>query len=42
MLFDLGVFMVVVGVTLVILLRLGHLHDANRPHSPTGKPGENA
>jgi multicomponent K+:H+ antiporter subunit A len=42
MLFDLGVFMVVVGVTLVILLRLGHLHDANRPHSPTGKPEENA
>ncbi len=31
MLFDLGVFLVVVGVTLVILLRLGHLHDANRP-----------
>ena len=42
MLFDLGVFMVVVGVTLVILLRLGHLHDANRPHAPTGKPEENA
>jgi multicomponent K+:H+ antiporter subunit A len=42
MLFDLGVFMVVVGVTLVILLRLGHLHDANRPHSPIGKPEENA
>jgi len=31
MLFDLGVFMVVVGVTLVILLRLGKLHDFNRP-----------
>ena len=31
MLFDLGVFMVVVGVTLVILLRLGRLHDFNRP-----------
>ena len=31
MLFDLGVFLVVVGVTLVILLRLGHLHDSNRP-----------
>jgi multicomponent K+:H+ antiporter subunit A len=30
MLFDLGVFMVVVGVTMVILLRLGHLHDFNR------------
>jgi multicomponent K+:H+ antiporter subunit A len=35
MLFDLGVFMVVVGVTLVILLQLGHLHDFNRPaHNP--------
>jgi len=33
MLFDLGVFMVVVGVTLVILLRLGRLHDFNRPAS---------
>jgi multicomponent K+:H+ antiporter subunit A len=30
MLFDLGVFLVVVGVTLVILLRLGNLHDINR------------
>ncbi|MDJ0740762.1 MAG: monovalent cation/H+ antiporter subunit A [Gammaproteobacteria bacterium] len=30
MLFDLGVFLVVVGVTLVILLRLGRLHDLNR------------
>jgi multicomponent K+:H+ antiporter subunit A len=38
MLFDLGVFMVVVGVTLVILLRLGHLHDFNRPaNDPEGK-----
>ncbi|MCB1772570.1 MAG: monovalent cation/H+ antiporter subunit A, partial [Gammaproteobacteria bacterium] len=33
MLFDLGVFLVVVGVTLVILLRLGHLHDINRPQT---------
>ena len=33
MLFDLGVFLVVVGVTLLILLRLGHLHDANRPQA---------
>lgn len=33
MMFDLGVFMVVVGVTLVILLRLGQLHDINRPES---------
>jgi len=31
MLFDLGVYLVVVGVTLVILLRLGRLHDINRP-----------
>ncbi|MEJ2576896.1 MAG: monovalent cation/H+ antiporter subunit A, partial [Gammaproteobacteria bacterium] len=34
MVFDLGVFMVVVGVTLVILIRLGRLHDANRPAEP--------
>jgi multicomponent K+:H+ antiporter subunit A len=35
MLFDLGVYLVVVGVTLVILLRLGRLHDLNRPtHAP--------
>jgi multicomponent K+:H+ antiporter subunit A len=31
MAFDLGVFLVVVGVTLAILIRLGRLHDANRP-----------
>lgn len=31
MMFDLGVFLVVVGVTLVILLRLGRLNDINRP-----------
>ena len=31
MLFDLGVYLVVVGVTLVILLQLGRLHDTNRP-----------
>jgi multicomponent K+:H+ antiporter subunit A len=30
MLFDLGVYLVVVGVTLVILLQLGRLHDTNR------------
>jgi multicomponent K+:H+ antiporter subunit A len=30
MLFDLGVYLVVVGVTLLILLQLGRLHDANR------------
>jgi hypothetical protein len=35
MAFDLGVFLVVVGVTLVILVRLGRLHDANRaPEAP--------
>ena len=33
MLFDLGVFLVVVGVTLMILLRLGRLHDINRPQT---------
>jgi multicomponent K+:H+ antiporter subunit A len=33
MLFDLGVYLVVVGVTLVILLRLGRLHDINRPQT---------
>jgi multicomponent K+:H+ antiporter subunit A len=38
MLFDLGVYLVVVGVTLVILLRLGRLHDINRqPRSAAGK-----
>jgi len=31
MAFDLGVFLVVIGVTLVILVRLGRLHDTNRP-----------
>ena len=31
MLFDLGVYLVVVGVTFAILIRLGRLHDANRP-----------
>ncbi|MCB1802107.1 MAG: monovalent cation/H+ antiporter subunit A [Gammaproteobacteria bacterium] len=36
MLFDLGVFLVVVGVTLVILLRLGRLHDAARPQPGGG------
>ena len=42
MLFDLGVYLVVVGVTLVILLQLGHLHDVNRPHSAAGSPEEDA
>jgi multicomponent K+:H+ antiporter subunit A len=36
MLFDLGVFLVVVGVTLVILLRLGRLHDTNQPQHAAG------
>jgi multicomponent K+:H+ antiporter subunit A len=40
MLFDLGVYLVVVGVTLVILLRLGYLHDVNRPHATSGHPEE--
>jgi multicomponent K+:H+ antiporter subunit A len=40
MLFDLGVFMVVVGVTLVILLRLGRLHDMNRPQEVAGTAGD--
>ncbi len=38
MLFDLGVYLVVVGVTLVILLRLGRLHDTNR--APTESTAE--
>ncbi|MEJ2309985.1 MAG: monovalent cation/H+ antiporter subunit A [Gammaproteobacteria bacterium] len=42
MLFDLGVYLVVVGVTLVILLRLGYLHDVNRPHPTAGNPEEDA
>jgi multicomponent K+:H+ antiporter subunit A len=33
MLFDLGVYLVVVGVTLLILLQLGRLHDTNRPQT---------
>jgi hypothetical protein len=36
MLFDLGVYLVVVGVTLVILLRLGRLHDVSRAPSADG------
>ncbi len=31
MIFDIGVYLVVVGVTVGILIRLGRLHDANRP-----------
>lgn len=31
MVFDIGVYLVVVGVTVGILIRLGRLHDANRP-----------
>jgi multicomponent K+:H+ antiporter subunit A len=42
MMFDLGVFMVVVGVTLVILLSLGHLHDANRSQTALGKAEDDA
>jgi multicomponent K+:H+ antiporter subunit A len=38
MLFDLGVYLVVVGVTLAILLRLGNLHDANRPQTAVDAP----
>jgi multicomponent K+:H+ antiporter subunit A len=34
MLFDLGVYLVVVSVTLMILLRVGYLHDINRGPSP--------
>ena len=37
MLFDLGVFMVVVGVTMLILLRLGYLHDDNRSANDSGE-----
>jgi len=33
MLFDLGVYLVVVGVTLLILVQLGRLHDTNRSPS---------
>ncbi len=40
MLFDLGVYLVVVGVTLAILLRLGRLHDINRPRPATGNSEE--
>ena len=39
MLFDLGVYLVVVGVTLVILLRLGRLHDVSRAPSAEGTGG---
>jgi multicomponent K+:H+ antiporter subunit A len=39
MLFDIGVYLVVVGVTLVILLRLGRLHDINRPDPLTDSGG---
>jgi len=38
MLFDLGVYLTVVGVTLVILLRLGDLHDSNRPQHAADRP----
>jgi multicomponent K+:H+ antiporter subunit A len=38
MLFDLGVYLVVVGVTLAILLGLGRLHDINRPRRVTDAP----
>ncbi len=39
MLFDLGVYLVVVGATLVILLRLGRLHDT-KPATPGGRKQE--
>jgi len=39
MLFDLGVFLVVVGVTVLILLRLGYLHDDNRPGNDSEEAG---
>jgi len=38
MLFDLGVYLVVVGVTLAILLGLGRLHDVNRPRQANDSP----
>jgi multicomponent K+:H+ antiporter subunit A len=41
MVFDLGVYLVVVGVTVAILVRLGRLHDANRP-AETRPAGEEA
>jgi len=40
MLFDLGVYLVVVGVTLVILLQLGRLHDTNRPKHSMDASGD--
>jgi multicomponent K+:H+ antiporter subunit A len=40
MLFDLGVYLVVVGVTLVILLQLGRLHDTNRPAHAVNASGD--
>ena len=40
MVFDLGVYLVVVGVTVAILVRLGRLHDTNRPDGE--QPGEEA
>jgi multisubunit Na+/H+ antiporter MnhB subunit len=38
MLFDIGVLMVVVGITLVILIRLGNLHAL--PPPATAPPSE--
>ena len=42
MLFDVGVYLVVVGITLAILVRLGRLHDANRQSEsrPVGEAGD--
>ena len=40
MLFDLGVYLVVVGVTLVILLQLGRQHDTNRPAHAVDASGD--
>ena len=38
MIFDLGVWLVVVGATLMILIHLGLMHDATRETGPGGAP----
>ena len=38
MIFDLGVWLVVVGATLMILIHLGLMHDATRETGPGGVP----
>jgi multicomponent K+:H+ antiporter subunit A len=40
MLFDLGVYLVVVGVTLAILVEAGRLHDSDRPRPAAEPPGD--